>query len=82
MFANACLIFKMFCNVICSFFFIFYVFSDLCEAFGKTLGTELLQGIEGRSAIQNLLQEGRRSKTTKTKNLAIWGTKELRKLKS
>lgn len=55
---------------------------DLCEAFGKTCGTELLQGIEGRMAIQNLLQEGRRSKTTKTKNLAIWGTKELRKLKS
>jgi len=54
----------------------------LCEAFGKTCGAELLQGIEGRTAIQNLLQEGRRSKTTKTKNLAVWGTKEVRKLKS
>uniref|UniRef100_H2ZAY2 Importin N-terminal domain-containing protein n=1 Tax=Ciona savignyi TaxID=51511 RepID=H2ZAY2_CIOSA len=35
-----------------------------------------------KTAIAELLTEGRRSKTSKTRSLAIWGTKEIRKLKN
>lgn len=52
--------------------------SDLCTAFGKDV-TKL---VEVRPLINDLLTEGRRSKTNKTKTLATWATKELRKLKS
>lgn len=38
--------------------------------------------VEVRPLINDLLTEGRRSKTSKTKTLATWATKELRKLKS
>lgn len=51
---------------------------DLCMAFGKDV-TKL---VEVRPLINDLLTEGRRSKTNKTKTLATWATKELRKLKS
>ena len=34
-----------------------------------------------KDPIQNLLTNGRRSKTGKTKTLAVWATKELRKLR-
>lgn len=51
---------------------------DLCTAFGKDV-TKL---VEVRPLINDLLTEGRRSKTNKTKTLATWATKELRKLKS
>ena len=54
------------------------VFSDLCTAFGK----DVMKLVEVRPLINDLLTEGRRSKTTKTKTLATWATKELRKLKS
>lgn len=54
---------------------------DLCVAFGPSVGANLLQMIESKTDISNLLTEGRRSKTNKTKSLAVWGTKELRKLK-
>lgn len=51
---------------------------DLCTAFGK----DVMKLVEMRPQINDLLTEGRRSKTTKTKTLATWATKELRKLKS
>uniref|UniRef100_S4RRQ0 Karyopherin (importin) beta 1 n=1 Tax=Petromyzon marinus TaxID=7757 RepID=S4RRQ0_PETMA len=51
---------------------------DLCAAFGK----EILKLVEARPMIAELLTEGRRSKTNKTKTLATWATKELRKLKN
>ena len=35
-----------------------------------------------KESINILLQAGRRSKTNKTKTLAVWATKELRKLKA
>lgn len=52
--------------------------SDLCTAFGK----DVMKLVEVRPLINDLLTEGRRSKTNKTKMLATWATKELRKLKS
>ncbi|CAB1428494.1 unnamed protein product [Pleuronectes platessa] len=51
---------------------------DLCTAFGK----DVMKLVEVRPLINDLLTEGRRSKTSKTKTLATWATKELRKLKS
>ncbi|XP_077866996.1 importin subunit beta-1-like [Saccoglossus kowalevskii] len=50
---------------------------DLCTAFGASM----LPLVE-KASIQELLQEGRRSKTNKTKTLATWATKEIRKLKT
>ena len=50
--------------------------SDICSAFGAQVHP-LLE----KPAINELLQEGRRSKTHKTKQVATWATKELRKLK-
>ncbi|KAG9343854.1 hypothetical protein JZ751_013235 [Albula glossodonta] len=52
--------------------------SDLCTAFGK----DVMKLVEVRPLINELLTEGRRSKTSKTKTLATWATKELRKLKN
>ena len=51
---------------------------DLCTVFGK----DVMKLVEVRPLINDLLTEGRRSKTAKTKTLATWATKELRKLKS
>ncbi|NXW55096.1 IMB1 protein, partial [Eurystomus gularis] len=51
---------------------------DLCTVFGK----DVLKLVEARPMIHELLTEGRRSKTSKTKTLATWATKELRKLKN
>ncbi|XP_064172369.1 importin subunit beta-1 [Anguilla rostrata] len=51
---------------------------DLCTAFGK----DVMKLVEVRPLINELLTEGRRSKTSKTKTLATWATKELRKLKN
>jgi importin subunit beta-1 len=48
----------------------------LCSAFGA----QIYQHLE-KPTILELLQEGRRSKGGKTKNVATWATKELRKLK-
>lgn len=56
----------------------FVLLSDLCTAFGK----DVMKLVEVRPLINDLLTEGRRSKTAKTKTLATWATKELRKLKS
>nr|CAB3260072.1 importin subunit beta-1-like [Phallusia mammillata] len=53
---------------------------DLCVAFGPSAGANLSKLIQSKTAIDDLLTEGRRSKTSKTKSLAIWGTKEIRKL--
>ncbi|XP_045131231.1 importin subunit beta-1-like isoform X2 [Portunus trituberculatus] len=50
---------------------------DLCSVFG----TDMLQLVE-TDPIGNLLIQGRRSKTSKTKTLAMWATKEIRRLKS
>uniref|UniRef100_A0A8C6XNI3 Importin N-terminal domain-containing protein n=1 Tax=Naja naja TaxID=35670 RepID=A0A8C6XNI3_NAJNA len=51
---------------------------DLCTAFGK----DVLKMVEARPMIHELLTEGRRSTVNKTKTLATWATKELRKLKN
>uniref|UniRef100_A0A670YXP0 Importin N-terminal domain-containing protein n=1 Tax=Pseudonaja textilis TaxID=8673 RepID=A0A670YXP0_PSETE len=51
---------------------------DLCTAFGK----DVLKMVEARPMIHELLTEGRRSTANKTKTLATWATKELRKLKN
>jgi len=50
---------------------------DLCTAFGRDIVT--LLDVE---PISELLTQGRRSKTTKTKSLSTWATKEIRKLKN
>ncbi|KAA0187419.1 Importin subunit beta-1 [Fasciolopsis buskii] len=50
---------------------------DLVSAYGANI----LALVEVDS-IANVLQKGRRSKTTHTKNLAVWATKEIRKLKN
>lgn len=55
--------------------FLFFC-SDICSAFGAQVHPYL-----EKQAINELLQEGRRSKTHKTKQVATWATKELRKLK-
>ncbi len=51
--------------------------SDLCAAFGANVLP--LVDVE---PIAELLTQGRRSKTTKTKTLSQWSTKEIRKLKN
>jgi len=55
---------------------------DLCIAFAPTCAVSLATLIDSKPSIGNLLIEGRRSKTNKTKSLAAWGSKELRKLKT
>ena len=50
---------------------------DLCSAFGS----DMLQLLD-KESINSLLTKGRRSKTSKTKTLAQWATREIRKLKS
>ncbi|XP_072181023.1 importin subunit beta-1-like [Diadema setosum] len=50
---------------------------DLCTAFG----VEMLPFLE-RQTVADLLTEGRRSKVMKTKTLATWATKEIKKLKT
>jgi len=50
---------------------------DLCAAFGRDIVT--LLDVE---PISDLLTAGRRSKTSKTKTLSTWATKEIRKLKN
>ena len=52
-------------------------FSDLCTAFGG----DMLHLLD-KESINQLLTKGRRSKTTKTKTLAQWATREIRKLKN
>ena len=54
----------------------FQLYRDLAMAFGE----QILPLCE-KDPIQNLLTNGRRSKTGKTKTLAVWATKELRKLR-
>jgi len=51
---------------------------DLCSAFGGAAIVTLLD-VE---PISDLLTAGRRSKTSKTKTLSTWATKEIRKLKN
>jgi importin subunit beta-1 len=46
-----------------------------------TYGQSILQFVE-REAFEKLLAEGKRSKVTKTKTLANWAIKEIRKLKN
>ena len=53
------------------------LFRDLCTAFGVAV----LPHVE-KENINNLLTKGRRSKTQKTKTLATWATREIRKLKN
>nr|XP_061805629.1 importin subunit beta-1-like [Nerophis lumbriciformis] len=51
---------------------------DLLTAFGK----DIIKLLEAKPLINDMLTEGRRSKTSRTKTLATWATKELRKLKN
>ena len=55
----------------------FHIFSDLCAAFGGNMLSLL-----DVDPINELLTQGRRSKTGKTKTLSQWATKEIRKLKN
>ena len=55
----------------------FVVFRDLVTAFKA----DILPEVE-KEPIVNLLTKGRRSKTGKTKTLATWSTREIRKLKN
>jgi len=50
---------------------------DLCAAYGRDI-----VGLLDVEPIAELLTQGRRSKTTKTKTLSTWATKEIRKLKN
>jgi importin subunit beta-1 len=50
---------------------------DLCAAFGRDI-----VGLLDVEPISELLTQGRRSKTNKTKTLSTWATKEIRKLKN
>ena len=72
---------KSYSSSVCSwdslFFSTCYVISDLCAAFGADMLTLLERG-----TVQDLLTEGRRSKVMKTKTLATWATKEIKKLKN
>ncbi|ESP02229.1 hypothetical protein LOTGIDRAFT_199879 [Lottia gigantea] len=55
---------------------------DMCTAFGgQNFGGQILPMVEKQS-IQDLMTAGRRSKGHKTKTLANWATKEIRKLKN
>lgn len=56
--------------------------SDLCTAFGPSFGSQLVKLLESKPRINDLLTEGRRSKNSKTKSLATWATKEMRKLRN
>lgn len=49
---------------------------DLCTAFGMHV-----VGMLDQDSVNEMLTEGRRSRETRTKTLATWATKELRKLK-
>lgn len=53
-----------------------FIFRDICEAFGGIVHPML-----DKPSINELLQEGRRSKTKKTKNVATWASRKLRALK-
>ena len=50
---------------------------DLCSVFNA----QILPFVE-TEAIVSLLQTGRRSKANKTKTLATWATKEIRRIKN
>jgi len=50
---------------------------DLCTVFGAAI----LQMLD-KESINDMLTQGRRSKTSKTRTLATWATKEIRKLKN
>ena len=50
---------------------------DLCAAYGRDI-----VGLLDVEPIAELLTQGRRSKTSKTKTLSTWATKEIRKLKN
>ncbi len=49
---------------------------DLCTAFGKSM----LPLLKEASAIPKLLQEGKRSRTKRTKTLSVWAFKEITQL--
>lgn len=56
----------------------FIIFSsDLCSAFGSKLF-----GVLDVEPVNELLTQGRRSRVNKTKTLATWAIKEMRKLKT
>lgn len=53
------------------------VIGDLCTAFGLSI-----LGLLDIEPLHNLLTKARRSKSSKTKTLATWATREIRKLKN
>lgn len=52
--------------------------SDLCSAYGKPLLTELEK--VSQSEIMRLMQEGKNSRTKRTKSLCSWALKEMKTL--
>lgn len=50
---------------------------DLCAAFGAPLGPFLENDM-----LMNMLQEGKKSRTSRTKTLSTWAIKEIKKIKS
>lgn len=56
---------------------LFFFCSDLCLAFGQSM-----LPLVDNDTINDLLAKGRRSKVAKTKTLATWASKEIRKLKN
>jgi len=71
------------CNVVCAEKLLGHLslgvicFSDLCAAFGAAM-----LPLVDKESITQLLNKGRRSKTSKVKTLGTWATREIRKLKS
>ncbi|KER30118.1 hypothetical protein T265_03383 [Opisthorchis viverrini] len=51
--------------------------TDLVSAYGASI-----LSLVDVDSIANVLQRGRRAKSSRTKNLAVWATKEIRKLKN
>jgi importin subunit beta-1 len=54
-----------------------YFNSDMCLAYGA----KVLPLVDA-DPVNDMLTEGRRSKVTKTKNIATWATREVRKLRN
>ena len=57
--------------------FFLHVYSDLCTAFGASM-----LPLVDKEPITGLITKGRRGKASKSRTLATWATKEIRKLKN
>lgn len=61
---------------IANFLYNFSIFSDLCDAYGNNEMQSLVTG-----NVQGMLQEGLKSKESKTSKVCAWALKELHKVK-